>query len=88
MLVMEALQRPGVSRNRRGSLVLDGVRAMTSQGRIVVKLDPARVHRLVEAGVGRHYKGQINGWLEIGPGASAETCRQLIEESLRGLVPE
>ena len=83
-LAAEAASRHGVARNRRGSLVLDdgGVRAMTSRGAIVVKLDPDRVRALVRAGTGRHYKGQANAWLELAPDTGEETCRRLVDESL------
>jgi hypothetical protein len=83
-LAEQAAARPGVSRNSRGSLVLEGagVRAMTSKGAIVVKLDPALVRELVQAGSGRHYKDQPNAWLAIDPAASIETCRELITRAL------
>ena len=84
-LAIEFESNPKVSRNRRGSLVLDGegVRAMTSRGAVVVKLRPARVRELVESGRGRHYKGQVNAWLELDPNADEELCRELISESLQ-----
>ena len=74
---------PGVGRNSRGSLVVDGgVRAMTSTGNIVVKLTPGRTRDLVQAGTGRHYKDQPNAWLEVGPDVPADTVRELLKEAL------
>ena len=84
-LALQAEMRPGVTRNRRGSLVLEGggVRAMTSHGAIVVKLHPARVQELVLAREGTHYKGQVNAWLELASALPAGRCRELIDEALR-----
>lgn len=81
--------RPGVERNRRGSLTVPGsasgaVRAMTSTGRIVVKLDPARTAACVADGVGEHYKGQVNAWLALTPGLGEQTVLGLVEEALSG----
>lgn len=83
-LAADAEARPGITRNRKGSLVLvgGGVVAMTSKGTIVVKLDPSRVRQLAEAGEGRHYKNQINAWLELDPELPRARCRELVEESL------
>ncbi|MEC7291127.1 MAG: hypothetical protein VXW22_13640, partial [Pseudomonadota bacterium] len=44
---------------------VNAVRAMTSGGQVVVKLDPMRTAALVDAGVGTHYKGQKNAWLQL-----------------------
>jgi len=77
-------QHSDVGRNRKGSLVLagGGVCAMTSRGAIVVRLAPQRVRALVESGAGRHYKGQVNAWLELSAELSVHRCRALIQESL------
>lgn len=76
-----------VSRNSRGSLTVaegarSSVRAMTSGGRIVVKLDAARTAALVADGGGAHYKGQPNAWLELRAGLDPDTVRALIAEAL------
>lgn len=76
-------QRPDVSRNGRGSLVREGVRAMTSRGRIVVRLSPRRVLELADQGHGRHYKDQVNAWLDLDPALPEDQVEQLVEESLR-----
>lgn len=83
-MVAAHLERTGVARNRRGSLLgLDGtVRAMTSSGAVVVKLDAARVVELVERGVGVHYKGQVNRWLALSPTCPLKTVDELVAESL------
>jgi hypothetical protein len=85
ILATEFESRSKVFRNRRGNLVLDGegVRAMTSRGAVVVKLRPDRVRELVESGRGRHYKDQVNAWLELGPDTDEELYRELITESLQ-----
>lgn len=84
-LAAHARARPGITRNRKGSLVLEGrgVVAMTSRGSIVVRLDPGRVLELVAAGEGRHYKDQVNAWLELDADLPGARCRELLEESLR-----
>ena len=80
--------RPRASRNAKGSLVVtanDGrstVRAMTSGGRVVVKLDRDHVLELVAAGVGNHYKGQVNEWLELSSEVSVDDVRRLTVEAL------
>lgn len=72
-------------RNRRGSVLgSDGtVRAMTSTGRIVVKLGHDRCHELVAAGTGSPYKGQDNAWVVLDPGLATATVRALVVEALR-----
>lgn len=76
--------RRGVARNSRGSLLGDDgtVRAMTSGGRIVVRLEPDRVLHLVEAGRGRHYKSQRNRWIELDESLDEAETRALVYESL------
>lgn len=81
-LAAELAQRDGVRRNARGSLTTDGVRAMTSTGHVVVKLDRERVAALVADGVGTHYKDQVNAWLQLDPDLTPEQVRALVEESL------
>ena len=83
----EFARRPGVERNGRGSLVVVGgvggaVRAMTSRGRVVVKLRPARVTDLVARGRGEHYKNQRNAWLELDLDTPEAEVRQLVGEAL------
>lgn len=69
--------------NARGNLTVDGsVRAMTSKGRIVVKLTPERTAQLVSEGAGTHYKGQANAWLELGDKLSADDVAGLLDEAL------
>lgn len=77
----------GVSRNHRGSLIVSGsssgaVRAMTSGGQVVVKLDPMRTAALVDASVGTHYKGQKNAWLQLPADLDFDHVRGLILEAL------
>lgn len=75
---------PGVGRNRRGSLTVgDRVRAMTSRGHIVVRLPTARVGSLVAAGVGEHYKGQANDWLQVADGTGPAVVRDIVLEALQ-----
>lgn len=78
----------GVGQNSRGSLVVDQggrstVRAMTSRGRIVVKLDRARVNDLVVSGWGVNYKGQRNEWFELDPELDRRIVEALVRESLQ-----
>ncbi|WP_309130867.1 hypothetical protein [Brevibacterium sp.] len=80
--------RPGIEQNRRGSLIVPGgvrgaVRAMTSHGRIVVKLDPERTAALVIDAVGEHYKDQRNAWLELRADLEPDQIRALIAEALQ-----
>lgn len=72
-------------RNARGNLTVSGsVRAMTSKGRIVVKLAPARTAQLVSEGSGTHYKGQANAWLELHGELPAGEVARVIDEALSG----
>ncbi|UUY02179.1 hypothetical protein LRS13_15830 [Svornostia abyssi] len=72
-------------RNTKGNLTVGGsVRAMTSKGRIVVKLTPARTAQLVSEGVGTHYKGQRNAWLELHGELPADDVARVIDEALSG----
>lgn len=48
----------------------------------MVKLEPARVKELVLAGEGRHYKDQINAWLELSAQLPDDRCRTLLDDSL------
>jgi len=75
----------GFARNRRGSLLgADGsVRAMTSRGRIVVKLGHDRARDLFAQELGVPYKGQVNQWVELLPELSPETVDRLVRESLK-----
>lgn len=81
-----ATERSDVSRNRRGSLVKlsqrQSVRAMTSRGAIVVRLDRQRVADLVASGHGIHYKGQINEWLQLGDELDVQPIHALVEEAV------
>lgn len=71
-------------RNARGNLTVGGsVRAMTSKGRIVVKLTPERTAQLVSDGVGTHYKGQANAWLELDDELPSDGVASVIDEALR-----
>ena len=57
---------PDLHRNARGSLVAGGtVRAMTSRGLVVVRLDPDRAAQVRASGEGSAYKGQPNRWVEL-----------------------
>lgn len=79
-------ERAHVERNARGSLVLCGerpsVRAMTSRGTIVVRLDRQRVLELVDHGSGEHYKGQVNNWLVLSADLDETEIRRLVDEAL------
>lgn len=75
---------PGVERNRRGNLTIEGgVRAMTSGGRIVVCLPVERVRSRAAAVIGEHYKGQTYSWFELGEDATAAQARDLVFEALQ-----
>lgn len=83
-LAQDRADSGGVARNARGNLTVGGsVRAMTSKGRIVVKLTPARTAQLVSEGVGTHYKGQANAWLELHAELPAGDVVGVIDEALR-----
>ncbi len=70
-------------RNAKGNLTVGGsVRAMTSNGRIVIKLTPERTAQLVSEGAGAHYKGQANAWLELDDALAADDVAGLVDEAL------
>lgn len=80
----ELVSARGIARNERGSVLGENgtVRAMTSKGRVVVRLDPDRVLELVTRGLGDHYRGQANRWLVVDAGVPPRVLRRLILESL------
>lgn len=82
-LAQDRADSGAAARNARGNLTVGGsVRAMTSKGRIVVKLSPERTAQLVSDGAGEHYKGQANAWLELDDELSADDVAELIDEAL------
>lgn len=69
----------GVSRNHRGSLIVSGsssgaVRAMTSGGQVVVKLDPMRTAALVDAGGGHTTRVRRTRGSSFRPTSTLITC--------------
>lgn len=74
--------RPWLSRNARGSLVVSGtVRAMTSRGRIVVRLEPGRAAEVRASGEGTAYKDQPNRWVELRADLPEVRTASLVSES-------
>lgn len=83
-LAQDRADSGAAARNARGNLTVGGsVRAMTSKGRIVVKLTPARTAQLVSEGVGTHYKRQANAWLELDDELPSDGVASVIDEALR-----
>lgn len=84
-LAQDRADSGAAARNAKGNLTVSGsVRVMTSKGRIVVKLTPARTAQLVSEGAGAHYKGQANAWLELEDELPADSVASIIDEALRG----
>ncbi len=73
---------PGLRRNTRGSLVTHGaVRAMTSRGRVVIRLTSERAEEVRASGEGAAYKGQPNRWVELAADLPHERVAALVAEA-------
>lgn len=72
----------GLHRNARGSLVAAGtVRAMTSRGHVVVRLEPERAAEVRASGEGTAYTGQPNRWVQLRADLPEVRTASLVSES-------